>query len=68
MAELSKLELEEISDYENNLVNKIIFYDSVRKGNSGKGRKDLVSMSQIKTKVGLRSNSPKSWMRAWLHC
>jgi len=46
----SKLELEEINDYENQLVNKIIFYDSVRKGNAGKGRKDLVAMSQVKTK------------------
>jgi hypothetical protein len=43
----SKLELEEINDYENNLVKKIIFYDSTRKGCAGKGRKDLVSVSQV---------------------
>ena len=31
----SKLELEEIKDNDNNLVNKILFYDSIRKGNGG---------------------------------
>ena len=46
----SKLELDEINDCESNLVNKILFYDSVRKGNAGKGRRDLVAVSQIKTK------------------
>ncbi len=46
----SKLELEEINDYEDKLASKIIFYDSVRKGNGGKGRKDLVAVSEIATK------------------
>ena len=36
----SKLNLEEIKDNENELVKKIIFYDSIRKGNGGKGRTD----------------------------
>ena len=43
----SKISLEEIQDTESSLVNKIIFYDSCRKGNGGKGRKDLVSVSLV---------------------
>ena len=43
----AKTELQEINDPENNLVHKIIFYDSQRKGTGGKGFKDLVSLSRI---------------------
>jgi len=43
-----KTELEEIND-EEDLVHKIIFHDSKRVGNGGKGRKDLVSVSKMKT-------------------
>jgi len=59
----SKLELEEINDQENNLVNKIIFYDSVRKGCAGKGRKDLVAISEIKTKDLLEYENSESYVR-----
>ena len=41
-----KTEIEQLSD-EDNVVNKILFYDSKRIGNGGKGRKDLVSLSHI---------------------
>ena len=43
----AKTELQEINDPENNLVHKIIFYDSQRKGTGGKGFKDLVSLSRM---------------------
>jgi len=46
----SKIEMDEISDNEDTLVNKIIFYDSTRRGQAGKGRKDLVSVSSMKSK------------------
>ncbi len=46
----SKIEMDGISDTADTLVNKIIFYDSTRRGQGGKGRKDLVSVSQMKSK------------------
>jgi len=46
----SKVQLDYINDKSNNIVNKILFYDSVRKGNGGKGRKDLVAVSRMKEK------------------
>tara|TARA_Y100000592_G_scaffold16471_1_gene24483 strand:- start:3713 stop:4552 length:840 start_codon:yes stop_codon:yes gene_type:complete len=46
----SKIEMDEISDTENALVNKIIFYNSTRRGQAGKGRKDLVSVSFMKSR------------------
>ena len=46
----SKIDLEEIVDNEDDLVKKIIFYDSTRKGQGGKGRKDLVAVSRMKSK------------------
>ena len=58
----SKLELEEIKD-DNNLVNKIIFYDSIRKGNGGKGRKDLVSVSSVMTKEILDYENSEGYVR-----
>ena len=59
----SKLNLEEIKDNENELVKKIIFYDSIRKGNGGKGRKDLVSHSKIKTKEILEYENSEGHVR-----
>ena len=43
----SKVELDEIQDHEDDLVNKIIFYPSQRRGAMGRGRKDLVAYSEI---------------------
>ena len=43
----AKTELQEINDSENDLVHKIIFYDSQRKGTGGKGFKDLVALSRM---------------------
>ena len=59
----SKLDLEEINDHENDLVKKILFYDSVRKGNSGKGRKDLVSISFVKKNNLLDYEQSESFVR-----
>jgi hypothetical protein len=41
-----KTEIEELND-EDNVVKRILFYDSKRIGNGGKGRKDLVSFSHV---------------------
>jgi len=41
-----KTEIEELSD-DDNIVRQILFYDSKRIGNGGKGRKDLVSLSEF---------------------
>ena len=46
----SKIEMDGISDTGDTLVNRIVFYDSTRRGQGGKGRKDLVSISQMKSK------------------
>ena len=43
----AKIELQELNDSENDLVHKIVFYDSQRKGTGGKGFKDLVSVSRM---------------------
>ena len=43
----AKTELQEINDTEDNLVHKIIFYDSQRKGTGGRGFKDLVAVSRM---------------------
>ena len=59
----SKLDLEEITDAEDDLVNKIVFYDSMRKGNAGKGRKDLVSVSRVKTKEILEYSNSEGYVR-----
>ena len=45
----AKTELQEINDSEDDLVHKIIFYDSQRKGTGGKGFKDLVAVSRMQT-------------------
>lgn len=59
----SKIELEEINDKKDSLVNKIIFYESRRHGQGGKGRKDLVSVSSIKEKQILDYESSESYVR-----
>ena len=43
----AKTELEELNDSEDDLVHKILFYDSQRKGTGGKGFKDLVAISRM---------------------
>lgn len=59
----SKLDLECIKDNDDSLVNRIIFYESTRKGNGGKGRKDLVSVSNIKTKEVLEYENSEGYVR-----
>ena len=59
----SKIDLEEINDKQDNLVNKIIFYESRRHGQGGKGRKDLVSVSSIKEKELLDYENSESYVR-----
>lgn len=59
----SKTELEELNDCEDNLVNKVIFYDSQRKGNTGKGRKDLVTVSCFEQDELLKYESSESYVR-----
>lgn len=44
----SKTILQQLLDDKGDLVNKVIFYDSRRKGNIGRGRKDLISVSCFK--------------------
>lgn len=59
----AKTELQEINDSENDLVHKIVFYDSQRKGTRGKGFKDLVSVSRMqKTELHEYENS-ESYVR-----
>ncbi len=59
----AKTELEELNDSESDLVHKIIFYDSQRKGTGGKGFKDLVSVSRMqKTELHEYENS-ESYVR-----
>lgn len=54
----AKTELEELNDSEDDLVHKIIFYDSQRKGTGGKGFKDLVAVSRVqKTQLHEYENS-----------
>ena len=54
----AKTELEELNDSQDDLVHKIIFYDSQRKGTGGKGFKDLVAVSRMqKTQLHEYENS-----------
>ena len=54
----AKTQLEELNDSEDDLVHKIIFYDSQRKGTGGKGLKDLVAISRMqKTELHEYENS-----------
>ena len=59
----SKTQLEELIDLKDNLVSKIIFYDSRRKGNAGKGRKDLVTTSRFKENELLDYESSEGYVR-----
>ena len=43
----SKTQLEQLIDPDDDLVNKIIFYDSRKRGQQGKGRKDLIAFSRL---------------------
>ena len=59
----AKTQLEELNDSEDDLVHKIIFYDSQRKGTGGKGLKDLVAISRMqKTELHEYENS-ESYVR-----
>ena len=57
-----KTDLKEINDSEN-LVHKIIFYESQRKGTGGKGLKDLVSVSRMKKKELHEYENSESYVR-----
>ena len=59
----AKTELEEIRDTEDDLVHKIIFYDSQRKGTGGKGLKDLVSVSCMYKKELHQYENSESYVR-----
>jgi hypothetical protein len=59
----SKTQLEELNDHKDNLVNKIIFYDSRRKGNVGKGRRDLVALSRFKQNELFDYETSESYVR-----
>ena len=59
----SKLDLECIKDNDDSLVNRKNYYESTRKGNGGKGRKDLVSVSNIKTKEVLEYENSEGYVR-----
>ncbi len=58
----SKTDLEELSDTDT-LVSRIIFYDSIRVGQGGKGRKDLVAFSRLKKEHLLDYESSPSYVR-----
>ena len=59
----AKTELEQLNDSEGDIVHKIIFYDSQRKGTGGKGFKDLVAVSRMqKTQLYQYENS-ESYIR-----
>lgn len=59
----AKTELQEINDSEDDLVHKIIFYDSRRRGTGGRGLKDIVSLSRMqKTELHEYENS-ESYVR-----
>ena len=59
----AKTEKQEINDSENELVHKIIFYDSQRKGTGGKGFKDLVSVSRMQTSQLHEYENSESYVR-----
>tara|TARA_B100002019_G_C21219328_1_gene573805 strand:+ start:408 stop:1253 length:846 start_codon:yes stop_codon:yes gene_type:complete len=59
----AKTEKQEINDSENDLVHKIIFYDSQRKGTGGKGFKDLVSLSRMQTSELHEYENSESYVR-----
>lgn len=59
----AKTELQEINDSEDDLVHKIIFYDSRRRGTGGRGLKDVVAVSRMqKTELHEYENS-ESYVR-----
>ena len=59
----AKTELQEINDSEDDLVHKIIFYDSRRMGTGGRGLKDIVAISRMqKTELHEYENS-ESYVR-----
>ena len=59
----SLVELKNIVDTKNKMVKEIIFYDSTRRGNGGKGHKDLVAVSKIPEKRLLDYESSESLVR-----
>ena len=59
----SKTLLQQLLDDKEDLVNKVVFYDSRRKGNIGKGRKDLISVSRFKENELLDYECSESYVR-----
>ena len=59
----AKTELEELNDTQDDLVHKIIFYDSQRKGTGGKGFKDLVAVSRMQKKELHEYENSESYIR-----
>ena len=59
----AKTDLEELNDSEGDLVHKIIFYDSQRKGTGGKGFKDLVAVSRMKKSELYEYENSESYVR-----
>jgi hypothetical protein len=59
----SLVKLDKIEDAKSKIAKEIIFYDSTRMGNGGKGHKDLVVVSKIPEKRLLEFESSESYVR-----
>lgn len=59
----SKTQLEQLIDPDDDLVNKIIFYDSRKRGQQGKGRKDLIAFSRLNEFGLLEYESSEGYVR-----
>ena len=59
----AKTEIEELNDSEDDIVHKIIFYDSQRKGTGGKGFKDLVAVSRMQKANLFEYENSESFIR-----
>ena len=59
----AKTQMEELNDTEEDLVHKIIFYDSQRKGTGGKGFKDLVAVSRMQKAELQHYENSESYVR-----
>jgi hypothetical protein len=59
----AKVELEELDDPQNNLVHKIMFYNSNRMGTGGKGFKDIVSVSRMEKNHLLEYENSENYVR-----
>jgi|TARA_B100000282_G_C31704637_1_gene478013 hypothetical protein len=59
----SVVEIDALHDNENTLVHDVLFYDSKRIGNKGRGRKDLVSISTVSQKEILEYENSENNVR-----